>query len=99
MSKLNISTLDLKYLNFNIKEFKSQGYTYYRIQKQLDKMAILGPANSLIYRMQDIYRKRIMIKFTNSKQLYPVLEKMSDFYNKKGNKVHVVCDFNPYNQI
>ena len=37
MSKLNISTLDLKYLNFNIKEFKSQGYTYYRIQKQLDK--------------------------------------------------------------
>ena len=67
--------------------------------KQLDGMAILGPANSLIYRMQDIYRKRIMIKFTNSKQLYPVLEKMSDFYNKKGNKVHVICDFNPYNQI
>lgn len=69
------------------------------LQKQLEHMAILGPANSLIYRMQDIYRKRIMIKFTNSKQLYPVLEKMSDFYNKKGNKVHVVCDFNPYNQI
>ena len=62
-------------------------------------MVILGPANSLIYRMQDIYRKRIMIKFTNSKLLYPVLEKMSDFYNKKGNKVNVVCDFNPYNQI
>lgn len=37
MSKLNISTIDLKYLNFNIKGFKSQGYTYYRIQKQLDK--------------------------------------------------------------
>lgn len=37
MSKLNISNLDLKYLNFNIKGFKSQGYTYYRIQKQLDK--------------------------------------------------------------
>ena len=75
------------------------GANDFGFQKQLDKMAILGPANSLIYRMQDIYRKRIMIKFTNSKQLYPVLEKMSDFYNKKGNKVHVVCDFNPYNQI
>ena len=37
MSKLNISNIDLKYLKFNIKEFKSQGYTYYRIQKQLDK--------------------------------------------------------------
>lgn len=69
------------------------------LKKQLDNMAILGPANSLVYRMQDIYRKRIMIKFTNSKQLYPVLEKMSDFYNKKGNKVNVICDFNPYNQI
>lgn len=69
------------------------------LSKQLEHMAILGPANSMIYFMQDIYRKRIMIKFTNSKQLYPVLEKMSDFYNKKGNKVHVVCDFNPYNQI
>ena len=69
------------------------------LQKQLEDMVILGPANSLIYRMQVIYRKRIMIKFTNSKLLYPVLEKMSDFYNKKGNKVNVVCDFNPYNQI
>ncbi len=69
------------------------------LQKQLEDMVILGPANSLVYRMQDIYRKRIMIKFTNSKLLYPVLEKMSDFYNKKGNKVNVVCDFNPYNQI
>lgn len=69
------------------------------LHKQLDKVMILGPANSLVYRMKDIYRKRIMLKFTNSKELYPVLEKMSDFYNKKGNKVHVVCDFNPYSQI
>ena len=37
MSNLNISNIDIKYLNFNIKEFKSQGYIYYRIQKQLDK--------------------------------------------------------------
>lgn len=69
------------------------------LQKQLSKIVILGPANSLIYRLQDVYRKRIMIKFTNSKELYPVLEKMNDFYNKKGHKVHVVCDFNPYSQI
>lgn len=69
------------------------------LHKQLNKVMILGPANSLIYRMHDIYRKRIMIKFTNSKEIYPVLEKMNDFYNKKGNKVHVVCDFNPYSQM
>ena len=69
------------------------------LQKQLPQILILGPANSLIYRMQDIYRKRILIKFTDSKKLYPVLETMSDFYNKQGTKVHVVCDFNPYSQI
>lgn len=40
MSKLNISNIDLKYLNFNIKEFKSQGYTYYHIQKQLDNIKL-----------------------------------------------------------
>lgn len=71
--------------------------TYF--QKQLKDVLILGPANSLIYRMHDIYRKRILIKFTNSKTLYPVLFKLNDFYNRTGYKVSVVCDFNPYNQI
>ncbi len=37
MSKFNVYDIDLKYLNFKIKEFKSKGYTYYRIQKQFDK--------------------------------------------------------------
>lgn len=69
------------------------------LHRQLNNVMILGPANSLIYRVHDIYRKRIMIKFTNSREIYPVLEKMNDFYNKKGNKVHVICDFNPYSQI
>ena len=69
------------------------------LQKQLSKVMILGPANSLIYRMHDIYRKRIMIKFINSKEIYPVLEKMSRFYNKNGTKINVVCDFNPYSQM
>lgn len=69
------------------------------LQKQLTNVAILGPANSLIYRMQDIYRQRILVKFTDSKKIYPVLERMSDFFNQQNTKVHVVCDFNPYNQI
>lgn len=66
-------------------------------QKQLKDVVILGPANSLIYKMHDIYRKRILIKFKDSKSLYPVLSKMSDFYNRQ--KINVVCDFNPYSQI
>lgn len=34
---LNLSEIDFKYLDFNIKPFISNGYKYYRIQKQLDK--------------------------------------------------------------
>ena len=55
--------------------------------KQLKDVLILGPANSLIYRMHDIYRKRILIKFTNSKTLYPVLFKLNDFYKSTHSKL------------
>lgn len=34
---LNLADINLKYLQFNIKEFQTNGYKYYRIQKQLDK--------------------------------------------------------------
>ncbi len=62
--------------------------------------AVLGPAKSVIYKMQDIYRERILIKFINSQEIYQVLEVVNDYYNKKQKgKVTVVCDFNPYSQI
>ena len=69
------------------------------LEKQLPKMVILGPANSVIYILKDTYRKRIMIKFTESKELYPVLLRMHEYYNKQDKKVRVVCDFNPYSQL
>lgn len=69
------------------------------LTNQLVNDKILGPANSSIYKMQDIYRQRIMIKFKDSKEIYPVLQTLSDHYNKKGRKVSVVCDFNPYSQV
>ena len=61
---------------------------------------ILGPARSAIYKMQDIYRERILIKFLHSQDIYEALCVMNDYYNKqqKG-KVRIVCDFNPYSQI
>ncbi|MDD8049348.1 MAG: primosomal protein N' [Thomasclavelia sp.] len=67
--------------------------------KNLNSKQVLGPANSLIYKMQDIYRKRIMIKFKDSKQIYELLSVINTNYNKKGKKINVVCDFNPYSQI
>ncbi len=64
---------------------------------QLKGTVILGPANCTIYKVNDRYRKRITLKLTDSKELYPVLQRMNDFY-KKG-KVSVVCDFNPYTTL
>ena len=91
------SLISAYFASFDFSKCTIQIKTYF--QKQLKDVLILGPANRLIYRMHDIYRKRIFIKFTNSKTLYPVLFKLNDFYNRAGYKVNVVCDFNPYNQI
>lgn len=70
------------------------------LQSHLHHGVILGPAQSTIFKMQDIYRERILIKFTHSQEIYEVLRNINDYYNKqqKG-KVSVVCDFNPYSQI
>lgn len=67
------------------------------LMNQLKEAIILGPANCTVYKVNDRYRKRITLKLTNSKELYPVLQRMNDFY-KKG-KVNVVCDFNPYTTL
>ena len=42
---------------------------------------ILGPARSAIYKMQDIYRERILVKFLHSQDIYEALCVMNDYYN------------------
>ena len=67
------------------------------LQKQLNHAAILGPAPSMIYKLNDDYRQRLTLKIVETKNLYPVLERMNDFYKKR--KVNVICDFHPYTMI
>lgn len=70
------------------------------LSDHLKHAVVLGPARSVIYKMQDIFRERILIKFTQSKEIYKYLSMINDYYNKqKKGKVTVVCDFNPYSQI
>lgn len=70
------------------------------LKKHLNQAMVLGPANSGIYKMNDIYRQRILIKFIDSQSVYRVLEDLNQYYNKqKLGKVTMVCDFNPYSQI
>lgn len=54
----------------------------------------------MIYKLQDQYRERILIKFIQSDEVFEALQTMNDYYNKKQKgKVNVICDFNPYSQI
>ena len=70
------------------------------LAKRIQQAVLLGPAKSGIFKMQDIYRERILIKFIHSQEVYQALETINEFYNKKQKgKVTVVCDFNPYSQI
>lgn len=68
--------------------------------EHLHQSAVLGPAPSMVYKLQDTYRERILIKFIHSKEVYEALQTLNDYYNKKQKgKVSVICDFNPYSQI
>lgn len=70
------------------------------LQQHLQQVMILGPAPSMIYKLSDIYRKRILIKFINSQEVYQSLQYISDYYNRKQKgRISVICDFNPYSQI
>lgn len=70
------------------------------LDEHLSHVKIYGPAQSIIYKMNDIYRMRILIKFKDSSLIYESLKAINDYYNKKLNgKVRVICDFNPYSQI
>ncbi len=59
---------------------------------------VLGPANSLIYKLNDRYRNRILVKFKNSKDVSRYLQSIVDNY-ANDQKATVIVDFNPYNQL
>lgn len=70
------------------------------LDEHLNHVIILGPAQSMIYKMNDLYRLRILLKFKQDKEVYIALNALNDYYNKKQKgKVTVICDFNPYSQI
>ncbi|MCD8029040.1 MAG: primosomal protein N' [Erysipelotrichaceae bacterium] len=70
------------------------------LDSHLNNVVILGPAQSMIYKMSDLYRLRILLKFKQDKEVYIALNALNDYYNKKQKgKVTVICDFNPYSQI
>ena len=69
-----------------------------KIKRSLDRNIpndiILGPSNSSIFRVNNIFRYNIIIKYKNDMDLYEILNKIIEHY-KTNSKIKVDIDFNP----
>ena len=80
---------------------KDSNYIYneaLKIKRSLDRnlssTSILGPTNSSLFRINNIYRYNIVLKYKKDDNLYNVLEKIVEHY-KVDVKVKIDIDFNP----
>ena len=80
---------------------KDSNYIYneaLKIKRSLDRnlssTSILGPTNSSLFRINNIYRYNIVLKYKRDDNLYNVLEKIVEHY-KVDVKVKIDIDFNP----
>lgn len=64
-------------------------------------LRILGPSEASIYRMKDVYRMRLLVKYRqNGPILHQLLvHKVQEYNVKRKAKVRVVCDYHPYTQL
>ena len=69
-----------------------------KIKRSLDRNIsndiVLGPSNSSIFRINNIYRYNIIIKYKKDNDLYEILKKIIDHY-KTNSRIKVDIDFNP----
>ena len=64
------------------------------LERNLSSTIILGPSPATVFKINNIYRYGIIMKYKNSKDLYDVLTKIMNHY-QSNNKVVIDIDFNP----
>ena len=64
------------------------------LKQQLKHSIVLGPSVCSVFRVNNIYRFGIIIKYKKEDQLYPVLRKLKEHYQPH-RKVVIDVDFNP----
>ena len=67
-----------------------------KVKKELLNSIVLGPTVSNVFKVNNIYRFSIIIKYKKEEMLYPVLNQIIDYY-KSNSKVKIDIDFNPRN--
>ena len=68
------------------------------LERNLKNYIILGPTASTLFRINNIFRYNIVLKYKNSKELYIILEKIIEHY-KSNSKIKLDVDFNPSQMI
>ena len=64
------------------------------LERNLEYVIILGPSVASIFRVNNIYRYQILLKYKNEERIYFIIEKIINHY-KNQSKVNVDVDFNP----
>jgi len=62
--------------------------------RNLENVNILGPSGAMIFKVNNVYRYNIILKYKNVSGLYEILVKIVDHY-KSNNKIKIDIDFNP----
>ena len=68
------------------------------LERNLENTIILGPSSSIIFKMNNIFRYNILLKYKKEDNLYDILEKILEHY-KSNVSVKVDIDFNPSQMI
>jgi len=63
-------------------------------ERNFTSTTILGPSSSSLFKINNIYRYNIILKYKKEDNLYLILSKVLDHY-KTNNKIKVDIDFNP----
>lgn len=64
------------------------------LERNLSSTIILGPSPATVFKVNNIYRYGIIMKYKNQEEIYNVLEKIMNHY-QSNSKVVIDIDFNP----
>ena len=89
----NLSTIKLKGKDIN--ELFNEGYKIveYLKSKNLKDTYILGPSTSMIPKINNIFSVQILLKYKDTKQIYPYLKELKEKYQK--DKILLDIDMSP----
>ena len=89
---IRISGRDANYILGEALKIKSS------LERNLKSTIILGPSNSSLFKMNNVFRYNIILKYKKEDNLYLVLSKVISHY-LSNNKIKVDIDFNPSQMI